>query len=39
MTDVLNSLVVYWLKDGGADKFLVPPLEDSNFGRTQLTLT
>ncbi|MBV8109499.1 MAG: hypothetical protein JO012_07010 [Hyphomicrobiales bacterium] len=28
MTDVLNSLVVYWLKDGGGDKFRVPPLED-----------
>jgi Glycosyl hydrolases family 18 len=25
---VLKSLVVYWLKDGGEDKFLVPPLED-----------
>jgi hypothetical protein len=28
MTDVLNSLVVYWLMDGGIDKFLVPPLDD-----------
>jgi hypothetical protein len=25
---VLKSLVVYWNKDGGDDKFLVPPLED-----------
>ena len=25
---VLKSLVVYWLKDGGKDNFLVPPLED-----------
>jgi hypothetical protein len=25
---VLKSLVVYWLKDGGEDNFLVPPLED-----------
>jgi hypothetical protein len=28
MTDVLKSLVVYWLMDGGEDNFLVPPLED-----------
>jgi len=25
---VLSSLVLYWLKDGGADKFVVPPLAD-----------
>jgi Glycosyl hydrolases family 18 len=25
---VLPSLVLYWLKDGGADNFKVPPLED-----------
>jgi hypothetical protein len=25
---VLPSLVLYWLKDGGSDKFTVPPLKD-----------
>ena len=28
MPSVLSSLVLYWLKDGGADKFAVPPLKD-----------